>query len=317
MTTQEIYRLAVLLGVKADLRGEDRVKKYLSRIKEKYNRLEKAEQQEFDQEKLTNPYADTRVLVDNQKSAVNKIMVGIDIDGQELLLADRLGDIDLVISHHPTGKALANLHRVMDLQSQVLANYGVPINVAEGINKARIAEVGRKVAPINHNRSVDIAKILQLDLMTTHTIADNLAAKYVIKAISYHQEKLETVGDVIKLLKQIPEYKQAIKYSAGPKIFVGDKENSCGRIAVTEFTGGTSGAKEIYKRMSQVGIGTIISMYMGEEYREEAQKHHLNVVVAGHMASDSLGMNLFLDELEKQGIEIIPVAGLIRIKRFK
>jgi hypothetical protein len=33
------------------------------------------------------------------------------------------------------------------------------------------------------------------------------------------------------------------------------------------------------------------------------------------MASDSLGMNLFLDELERQGIEIVPCGGLIRVSR--
>jgi hypothetical protein len=41
------------------------------------------------------------------------------------------------------------------------------------------------------------------------------------------------------------------------------------------------------------------------------------VVIAGHISSDSLGMNLFLDELEKKGIKIIPAAGLIRIPRIK
>ncbi len=58
-------------------------------------------------------------------------MVGIDIDGEELLLADKLGDIDLVISHHPRGKALAGLDDVMDLQIEMLAHYGVPVNIAE------------------------------------------------------------------------------------------------------------------------------------------------------------------------------------------
>jgi hypothetical protein len=54
---------------------------------------------------------------------------------------------------------------------------------------------------------------------------------------------------------------------------------------------------------------------MGEEHRKEAEKYHINVVIAGHMASDSLGMNLFLDALEADGIEIIPVSGLIRFNR--
>jgi len=33
------------------------------------------------------------------------------------------------------------------------------------------------------------------------------------------------------------------------------------------------------------------------------------------MSSDSLGVNLFLDELGKQGIEVVPCSGLIRISR--
>jgi hypothetical protein len=39
--------------------------------------------------------------------------------------------------------------------------------------------------------------------------------------------------------------------------------------------------------------------------------------VAGHISSDSLGMNIFLDELEKRGIEIIPLGGLTRFSRVK
>ncbi|HPM39035.1 MAG TPA: NGG1p interacting factor NIF3, partial [Candidatus Pacearchaeota archaeon] len=51
-------------------------------------------------------------------------------------------------------------------------------------------------------------------------------------------------------------------------------------------------------------------------HRKEAEASHINIVIAGHISSDSLGMNLFLDELEKKGIEIIPFSGLTRIKRF-
>ncbi|HNU90177.1 MAG TPA: NGG1p interacting factor NIF3, partial [bacterium] len=88
------------------------------------------------------------------------------------------------------------------------------------------------------------------------------------------------------------------------------------RIAVTEFTGGTSGSKDIYEKMANFGIGTVVGMHMSEEHRREAEKNHINVVIAGHMASDSLGMNLFLDKLEEQGIDVIPTSGLVRIKRL-
>ena len=88
-----------------------------------------------------------------------------------------------------------------------------------------------------------------------------------------------------------------------------------GEIILIEVTGGTSGSKNIYQWLAQAGVGTIVGMHMSEEYKKEAEKWHINVVIAGHMASDSLGMNLFLDELGKKGIEVIPCSGLTRIKR--
>jgi len=314
MTTQQIFDLAVKMGVKADLRGPEKVKKYLERAKKNYDELSAKLKEEFDKEKLTNPYSDTRVLVDLKKKNIKKIMVGVDMEGAELLLAEKQG-VDLVIAHHPEGKALADLSSVMDLQAQVLADYGVPINIAESVIKPRIAEVARGVSPINHNRVVDMAKILGLDFICVHTPADNLGARFLVKIIK--NKKPETVGEVVDMLKEIPEFKEAVKYNAGPKIFVGSPEASCGKITVTEFTGGTSGAKEIYEKMAQAGIGTVIGMHMGEEHRKEAEKYHINVVIAGHMASDSLGLNLFLDELEKKDVKIIPLSGLIRVKRKK
>ena len=316
MTTKQIYDLAIKLGMGADLRGAERVAHYLEKLKKQCEEMSAKALAEFDQEKLTNPYSDTRVLVDNKKP-VKKILAGIDMEGPELLLAKQLGDIDLVIAHHPEGPALADLSDVMHLQAQVLANYGVPINIAESVIKSRISEVNRGISPINHDRAVDIARMLDLNFMCVHTPADNLAASFVIKLLENNQGKIETVGEVVDLLKTIPEYKDAQQRKAGPMIVAGTPERSCGKVVVTEFTGGTDGSKDIYERMSHYGFGTIISMHMGEEHRKEAEKHHLNVIIAGHMASDSLGMNLFLDEVEKQGIEVVPVSGLIRIKRFK
>ena len=314
MTTKQIYELAVALGIKADLRGSAKVKKYLARTAKKFSSLDKKNQAKFDREKLTNPYSDTRILVDHGRRAVKKIMAGIDMEGPELLLADHLGGFDLVISHHPRGKALADLHSVIDLQAEVLADYGVPINVAESLIRPRMREVNRSVSPANHNRPLAFAELLGLDYLCTHTVADNLGARFLFDRLE--KKKPELVADVLDLLAEIPEFQEAEKFNSGPLLFTGQKENFCGRVAITEFTGGTSGAKEIYEKMSQAGIGTIVGMHMDEEHRQEAEKHHINVVIAGHMASDSLGMNLFLDELEKKGISVVPVSGLIRIKRF-
>ena len=317
MTTQQIHALAIKLGLSHDLRGPARVNKNLARRRKKYEELPAKEKAEFDQEKLNNPYSDSLVLVDNNKKQIKKILAGIDIEGAELLLAKQLDDIDLVIAHHPEGPALADLSDVMHLQAEVLADYGVPINIAESVTKPRISEVHRGLSPINHDRSVDMARLLGLDFICVHTPADNMAANFMVKLLKKKNKDLETVGDVMALLKTIPEYQAAAKRKVGPMIFAGGEDNRCGKIVVTEFTGGTNGSKDIYEKMAQYGLGTIIGMHMSEEHRKEAEKYHINVIIAGHMASDSLGMNLFLDEVEKKGIAVVPTSGLIRIKRFK
>ncbi len=104
---------------------------------------------------------------------------------------------------------------------------------------------------------------------------------------------------------------------SGPKVFVGKKQNRCGKIALTEITGGTQGSPKLYEKMAIAGIGTVVAMHISEEHKKEAEAANLNVIIAGHMSSDSLGVNLILDELEKRGIEIVPCSGLIRISRAK
>ncbi|MFA6428085.1 MAG: NGG1p interacting factor NIF3 [Candidatus Buchananbacteria bacterium] len=315
MNTKKIYELIVLAGIQADLRGSKRVKQHLNRLNEKYKKLSTKEKMEFDKESLSNPYTDSRILNTNGRE-IKRIMAGIDIDGSELLLAKHIGGVDLVVAHHPQGLALAGLHEVMLMQAEILADYGIPINIAQSLIKLRISEVSRSLSPANHSRSVDFAKILGLDFMCVHTPADNLAASFLVKLYEKKKNSLETVEDLIDLLKTIPEYSNAVKIKNGPKIFVGLPENYLGKVVFTEITGGTSGSKDIYEKMSHYGIGTIVGMHMSDEHRQEAEKYHINVVIAGHMSSDSLGMNLFLDKIEKRGVEIIPVSGFIRVKRF-
>ena len=320
MTIQQIYDLAVKMGMKNDLRGEALVKYKLKKLNEKYEKLSADEKKEFDKESLTNPYADSRIYFGDPKKQIKRILTGIDIDTGEIMLANELSrkkPIDLIISHHPMGVGLEGLHEVMELQTELYAKYGVPIHIAEGMTKLRVSEVSRSVNSSNYNQSVDAAKLLGFPIMSTHTTADNLVASFLQNIIKKNEKKIERVGDIMDLLKEIPEYKDATLHKAGPTLFSGSADRYAGKIALTEITGGTSGSKDVYEKLSNAGIGTIVGMHMREEYKKEADKAHMNVVIAGHMSSDSIGMNLFLDELEKRGVEIIPCSGLIRVNRNK
>jgi len=315
MKIKEIFDLAIQMGIEADFRGPDKVKQLLAKKKEKYSKLSEEEKRDFDKELLENPYLDSRILNISEDKEIKTIMVGIDIGPAELLMAKNLAEVDLVISHHPSGKGLAHLSEVMDLQADVLNQYGVPINIAEGLMKERISEVARGISAVNHQRTPDAAKLLGINLMNAHTPCDNLAAKFLKEEIE--KAKPEYIEDLMNVLKEIPEYKEATKIGAGPKIFVGLAENRCGKIALTEITGGTEGSPKLYEKMAQAGIGTIVGMHISEEHKKEAERANINVVIAGHMSSDSLGVNLFLDELEKRNIKIVPCSGLIRVSRAK
>ena len=316
MTIKQIYQLAIKLGKRSDLRNKRDIERVLKSVKQEYNELPKSEKEYFDKEKFTNPYSDTRILIDKPEKKIKKILTGIDIETAEVLLAKQLKNIDLIISHHPTGKALADgLEDVMNLQADVLHKYGIPINIAEKLLEKRISEVSRSINPANHFQAVQTAKLLNFGWMTAHTVCDNMVAKFLEQYIQ--KSKPETLKDILESLLKIPEYKQAKKMGFGPRLFTGDPKNRCGKIVITEITGGTEGSKEIYEKMAQAGIGTTIAMHQSEEHKKAAKKAHINVIIAGHISSDSIGMNLFLDELEKKGIEIIPCSGLIRIKRKK
>ncbi len=315
MKIKDIYKLSIEKGMEFDPRGKEEAKKILEKRKEEYEEMKKEEKEGFDMEKLSNPYDDTRILYGDGEREVKKVMVGVDIDGEELLLARYLGDIDLVISHHPRGNALAGLDGVMELQIDMLHKYGVPVNIAEKLLEKRIKEVSRSLSPANHQRAVDTARILDIPFMCIHTPCDNMVADFVERKIE--KDEPSKLGDVIRSLKEIPEYKRASMLGAGPELFTGNKRSRAGKILLTEITGGTEGSADIYEKLAQIGAGTIVGMHLSEKNREAAEKAHINVVIAGHISSDSIGINLFLDEIEKKRVEITSCSGLIRHSRRK
>ena len=319
MTIKQIFDLAIKTGIENDPRGKLGVAEFLRNNKKEYQELPAAKKAEFDREKLSNPYSDSRILFGDIGKKIKRVLVGIDIDTDEILLANELGKqgkkIDLIIAHHPLGKALARLHEVMDIQTAVLAISGVPENIGEGVLKERLEQVWRQISPINHYKPVMAAKILNIPIICVHTPADNCVWKFVDDYIKKIQPK--NLAEILDSLKKIPEYKKAVEMNTGPSIFAGDEKNRAGKIVVAGMTGGTSGSAKIYERMSHFGIGTEIAMHIREEDREEAVKHYINIVIAGHMTSDSLGLNLILDKIAKKGIEIIPCSGYIRISRNK
>lgn len=318
MNLREFFELAVRAGMDADPRGRDEIERALRDAQKKFDELAPGDKSYFDLDRLTNPYADSRILLGNPDAVVKTVLAGIDIEASEILLADRLrekgGTIDLVLSHHPAGRAYANFYDVMTMQADILHRFGIPINVAESLLDGRMKEIERKVHPANHARAVDAARLLDIPLACLHTPADNMVARHL--QTLFERESPRTLGDVLSLLTVIPEYQHAMRNNAGPRIALGSRDRRAGRIFV-DMTGGAEGAKETMERLSQAGVGTIVGMHMSEDHRKEAEKHRMHVVAAGHIASDNLGLNLLLDEVEQRGrpLTVLACSGFVRIAR--
>ncbi len=318
MTLQEIYQLGIQMGIKADPRGEVKIKKLLERLKKDYAELPEKKKKFFDKENFISPYSDSRILFGDPKKEVKKVMAGIDADASEVLLTDRLNQkgegIDLLISHHPSGHALASLDEVMDIQVDMFAEAGVPANVAHALFEERKQAVKRRIGPINHGQSVDAARLLNIPLLALHTIWDNIGNQFMKKYLG--RKNSDTVGEILEQINLIPEFVEAIKGKSGPSIVAGSEKSRAGKVVVG-FTGGTNPSKELYVEMAKAGVGTLVEMHVPEDAVLELRKLHINIIDCGHMAADSVGANLFLDEIEKKGVKVIPCSGLIRINRNK
>ena len=301
MKLRKLYETAVATGIEADPRGKKKVLKSLDKAKKRFEKLKKDEKEFFDRESLNNPYADTRILYGTGNEEIKTALIGVDMEIGEILLADRLRekgqDIDLVIAHHPEGKAYANFYEVMHMQAGIFEKFGVPINIAEDLLEGRIKEVERRLSPVNHTRASDVARLLDIPFMCMHTPADNMVTSYLQKM--FDKKKPDSLDDVMKILKKIPEYREAAKNNAAPHILIGSGNRSAGKIFV-DMTGGTGGPKDIYRNLANSGVSTVVGMHLGEEHRKEAEKYHVNVVIAGHISSDNVGINLMLDEIQKK-----------------
>lgn len=317
MRLKEFYNTLIRLGIEQDPRGKKGVAEYLDKCKAMYEQLKDQEKKDFDLESLTNPYNDTRILNGDPNLEVKTILCGIDIEVGEIILADTLkkqGEtIDLVMSHHPSGRAYANFYEVMHMQVDILNNIGIPINVAESLTNERIKEVERRVIALNHTRTQDAAGLLNIPFICVHTPSDNFVSSYLQGL--FDRKKPKVLKEVTDFLRDIPEYKESSKLNRPPKILIGSEHNRVGKLFV-DMTGGTEGAKEIFEKMEIAGVGTLVCMHLSEEHFKKAKDVHMNVVVAGHISSDTLGLNLLLDEIsKKEDFRIVCCSGFKRIKR--
>lgn len=254
---------------------------------------------------------DSGIVYDNGKE-VKKVLAGIDMDNTMLMLAKQLG-FDCVAQHHPSGIMDPNIGELFGRDHmKKLMECGVPINEAQKLAYANTTKRAHATHSRNRTQMQDVAKLLDISDVAFHTPADILAERYTQKKMDALMERNPQckVKDVIDELLTIREYKEALP-DQQPEVWVGNKDSYAGKIYVEMYGVGAPTLDE-YIACANAGVGTFVCMHATPEVVEGLQKFNkCNLVIAGHMASDSLGFNQILDAWEAKGVEIVRISGIV------
>ena len=244
---------------------------------------------------------------------IRRVLAGIDMGTAELMLARQLG-FDCVARHHNLVPKLGRLGElVAEDHFQKMVSNGVPVNVAQKALENRRHEVEMMFHDKNFAAAGQCAKLLGMPFVGLHSPADVLGERAVERRIGevYAKKDRPTVGDLLDAIMTIREYAQAPD-GQRPAIWVGSAQSFAGRVSV-EFAGGLNAELDELKADIDAGIGTFICMDMdAAAVKALREDNRCSVIACGHMASDSIGMNLILDEWERVGgIETTRIGGIV------
>ncbi|MGI0037144.1 MAG: Nif3-like dinuclear metal center hexameric protein [Nitrososphaera sp.] len=233
---------------------------------------------------------------------IRKVMIAIDVGTAELILARNLG-CDAVIAHHPIGAASVNFYKVFERHVDYLVEHGVPQKIA----KKAVAELEERVETRTHadiySDVVGAAMAMKMPLVNIHQPCDEYMRKVILRAIK--NGNTERVSDIVESISKIPEFKRA---ATKVRVRFGSDKNKAGHWALV-IAAGTNGGFPVAKAYFEHGVDTVIYLHVdyGDLTKLRAEKLAGNLVVLGHLAGDSIGLNGLADRLEGLGVETVRI----------
>src|SRR6267378_8148656 len=248
--------------------------------------------------------SDSEVHVKGRR--IRKVLVAIDVGVAELLLARNL-ECDAVIAHHPAGgRARIDGYKVFLRHIDQLKEAGVPEDIARKAIQPKLRVLELLHHPDNYDQTPSAAKRLRLPLLSIHSPCDEIGRKIIQNALKGSDEN-STVKDVVSRIARFPEFRKA---ASKIEIRLGSPRNRAGKIAISHAAY-TNGGYEIAKTYFENGIHTLSYIHVAEpDLTKLANEHSGNLIILGHIASDWLGINRLLRELEKRGVEPIATTDL-------
>ncbi len=241
---------------------------------------------------------------------VGSVLIGIDLEAAELQLAKSLG-IDAVLSHHPVGdEAKLRFHHVLYRHVDQMIDAGVPEPLAREIID-EMAEEHRITASIsNYDHNPSVARLLNVPYLNIHTPLDEIGRRR-LQAAADEMRPDQTVRDLIGHLEsRFGEFRHA---STTIDLRVGRPNQPLGRVVMSHGAG-TNGGYRVAKAYFDHGVDTVIYIHCRPADSKRLQAEYGDskcLVVTGHIVSDSIGINPYIDRLRAEGIDVTPISGII------
>jgi hypothetical protein len=237
------------------------------------------------------------------------ILMGIDVGAGELFMARQLG-YQAVIAHHPAGFA-GPFWEVYRLHVAQMRAAGVPEDVAEAAVSARVAQLQAASSRENYDHVPSVARLLEMPFLNIHSPLDEVGRRIMQETVDalLARKPDAMLADVRDALLHLPEY-AAARTAMQPAL--GAWDAPAGKVVVSHGAY-TNGGYPVARAYFTHGVDTVCCIHfpLEDAQRLAAEGVRGNLLVMGHIAGDSVGINPCVARLRAEGLEVTTFSGII------
>ncbi len=240
---------------------------------------------------------------------ISHVLLGIDVGTSELFMARQLG-YHAVIAHQPAGYA-GPFWEVYRLHVGQMVAAGVPREVAEEAVAGRIAGFEAAAQRENYDHVASVARLLETPFLNIHSPLDEVGRRIMQATVdeALAANPAATVADLRDALLRLPEFAAA---RTQMQVALGAWDAPAGRTIVSHGAY-TNGGYHVARAYLSHGVDTICCIHfpLEDAQRLAAEGVRGNILVMGHIAGDSVGINPYVARLRAEGLEVTTFSGVI------
>lgn len=240
---------------------------------------------------------------------ISHLLLGIDVGTAELFLARQLG-YHAVVAHHPAGFA-GPYWEVYRLHVGQMVAAGVPRDVAEAAVAERIAGFEAAAQRDNYDHVASVARLLETPFLNIHSPLDEVGRRIMQATVdeTLASNRAATVADLRAALLRLPAFAAA---RTQMQVALGGWDAPAGRVVVSHGAY-TNGGYPVARAYLTHGVDTMCCIHFPLEDAQRLATEGVrgNILVMGHIAGDSVGINPYVARLRADGLEVTTFSGVI------